>query len=111
MEYVARRDWDKITRRRASIPIKVIEYLSMGLPTVTTTVGELNRIAIDRVNGFMAKPGDVEDLEAALEEIILNPEHSQEVGRRGRVGIVNEFGIDAIENTIVKSLIPILRRK
>lgn len=96
---------------RASIPIKVIEYLSMGLPTVTTTVGELNRIVIDKVNGFMAKPGDVGDLEAVLEEIILNPEHSQEVGRRGRVGIVNEFGIDAIENTIVKSLIPILRRK
>ncbi|GAI27903.1 unnamed protein product, partial [marine sediment metagenome] len=69
---------------RASIPIKVIEYLSMGLPTVTTTVGELNRIVTDRVNGFMAKPGDVEDLEAVLEEIILNPEHSQEVGRRGR---------------------------
>jgi len=96
---------------RAAIPIKVIEYLSMGLPTVTTTVGELNRIVIDRVNGFMAKPGDVEDLEAVLEEIILNPEHSQEVGRRGRVGIVNEFGIDAIENTIVKSLISILRKK
>ncbi len=96
---------------RAAIPIKVIEYLSMGLPTVTTMVGELNRIVIDRVNGFMVKPGEVEDLEAVLEKIILNPEHSQEVGRRGRVEVVNEFGIDAIENTIVKSLVSILRKK
>lgn len=90
---------------RASIPVKVVEYLSMGLPTVTTTaVPELSRVVIDNVTGFLAEPGDVEDLETVLEGIILNPKHSQEVGRRGRTEVVKEFGIEAVGNTIAESL-------
>ena len=95
---------------RASIPIKVIEYLSMGLPTVTTPVGELPRIVSDRVNGFMAKPGDSEDLEAVLEKIIVSSERSWEIGRRGREEVAREFGMETVGNTIVHSLDTVTRK-
>jgi glycosyltransferase involved in cell wall biosynthesis len=96
---------------RASIPMKVIEYLSMGLPTVTTPVGELERIVTDGVNGFMAEPGDVGDLESVLEKVISDYEASQEVGRRGRMGVASEFGIDAVGRTITRLLSPYSRNE
>ena len=96
---------------RLITPIKVIEYLSMGLPTVASSVGGITYTIEDGVDGFLVKPGDVKDLEEKLEWIILNPERSKEIGENGRKKVIDKYSYDAIENTIKQAISEIVDRK
>lgn len=93
---------------RAAHPIKVVEYLSMGLPTVCSSVGGITYTIEDRINGFLVKPGDVTDLEAKLEWVILNPEHSKRIGKNGRKKAIKEYSFGAIESRVRESVSTIL---
>jgi glycosyltransferase involved in cell wall biosynthesis len=85
---------------RAANPVKVPEYLSMGLPTVCSAVGGIIDTIEDGVDGFLIKPGDVKDLEEKLEWIILNPERAKEIGENGRRTVIEKYSYEAIESTI-----------
>lgn len=85
---------------RAANPIKVVEYLSMGLPTVCSAVGGITDTIEDGVDGLLVKPGDVKELEEKLEWILLNPEHAKEIGESGRKTAIEKYSYEAIENTI-----------
>lgn len=95
---------------RATIPIKVIEFLSMGLPTVTTSIGELPRIVRHGVNGYVARPDDVDSLAQTIEEVMADRTRATEIARRGREGVVGEFGIEAIGDTITRTIRAISRK-
>jgi glycosyltransferase involved in cell wall biosynthesis len=96
---------------RAANPVKVVEYLSMGLPTVCSAVGGIIDTIEDGVDGFLVKPGDVKDLERKLEWVILNPERAKEIGEKGRKKAIERYSFDAIENTIKKSISEIVDTK
>ena len=96
---------------RAAHPIKVVEYLSMGLPTVCSSVGGITYTIEDGVDGFLVKPGDVKDLEDKLEWIILNPERSKEIGENGRKKAIEKYSYEAIENTIKRAISEIIDMK
>ncbi len=89
---------------KAAFPIKVVEYLSMGLPTVCSSIGEVSRIIKHKVNGFLAHPGDARDLENVIEEVILNLEHSRQVGNHGRIEAMKKYSFQVIGNTLSQSL-------
>lgn len=96
---------------RLIIPIKIIEYLSMGLPTVASAVGGIPDTIEDRVDGILVKPGDVKDLEEKLEWVILNPERAKEIGENGRKTAIEKYSFDAIENTIKIAIEEIMNGK
>lgn len=96
---------------RAANPIKVIEYLSMGIPTISSSIGEVPRIIQDGINGFLTKPGDVNDLEKKLEKVILNPDCSKKIGDNGRNIAIEKYSYDAIADTIMRVLIRIVNTK
>ena len=96
---------------RLIIPIKIIEYLSMGLPTVASAVGGIPDTIEDGVDGFLVKPGDVKDLEDKLEWIILNPERAKEIGENGRKTAINKYSYEAIEDTIRRAIWEIVDKK
>ena len=89
---------------RAANPIKVVEYLSMGLPTICSSIGEVSILIEHNVNGFLTKPGDVKDLEKKLEWIILNPERSEEIAENGRRTAIEKYSFEAIEETIEQAI-------
>ena len=89
---------------RAANPIKVVEYLSMGLPAVCSSIGEVSIIIKNKVNGFLANPGDVKDLAETLEWIVLNPERAREIGKNGRKMAIEKYSLEAIENIVTESL-------
>jgi len=93
---------------RAANPIKVTEYMSMGLPVVCSSIGEMSIIITHKVNGFLAKPGDAADLEKTLEEVVLNREESREVGQNGRREIMEEYSLDIIGDGVRRSLAELL---
>ncbi|MFC1912757.1 glycosyltransferase family 4 protein [Chloroflexota bacterium] len=76
---------------RAANPIKIYEYMSMGLPMVVSAVGETTNLIKNGVNGFLVKPGDENDLERTLEYVIQNLESAREVGKRAREEVVKNY--------------------
>jgi len=79
------------TENRAANPIKIYEYMSMALPTVVSAVGEISNIIENGYDGFLAKPGDVNDLERTLEHVIQNLDSLQEVGKKARQKIIKNY--------------------
>ena len=96
---------------RAANPVKVVEYLSMGLPAVCSAVGGIIDTIEDGVDGFLVKPGDVKDLEEKLEGIILNPERSKKIGENGRRSAIEKYSYGAIKDTIKQSIEEIISGK
>jgi glycosyltransferase involved in cell wall biosynthesis len=89
---------------RAANPIKVTEYMSMGLPVVCSSVGEIARIITDGVNGYLTKPSDPDDLEKALERVILNRDVARAVGENARKEVIEKYHVDLIGERIRQSL-------
>ena len=96
---------------RLITPIKVVEYLSMGLSTVASAVGGITDTIEDGADGFLVRPGDVKDLEDKLEWIILNPERSKEIGENGRKKVIVKYSFDAIRDTVKRAISEIMNGK
>lgn len=96
---------------RAANPVKVPEYLSMSLPTVASAVGGISDTIEDGFDGFLVKPGDVNDLEEKLEWIILNPEHAKEIGENGRKNAIEKYSYEAIEDTVRQGINEVIDMK
>jgi len=89
---------------RLITPIKIIEYMSMGLPTVSSAIGGIPNIIQDNFNGFLVKPGDVNELENKLEWIIINREIAYNIGSKGRDTIIKKYSYNVIESTVREAL-------
>ncbi|MBT9151754.1 MAG: GDP-mannose-dependent alpha-(1-6)-phosphatidylinositol monomannoside mannosyltransferase [candidate division WS2 bacterium] len=96
---------------RAANPIKVVEYLSMGLPTVCSAVGGITYTIEDGVDGLLVKPGDVKDLEEKLEWVISNPERAKEIGENGRKTAIEKYSSKALQDTIRKAISDVIERR
>lgn len=44
------------------LPVAILEALSYGMPVISTDVGDISSVVIDRKTGFLIKPGDVNTL-------------------------------------------------
>ena len=96
---------------RLITPIKIIEYLSMGLPTVASAVGGITNTIEDGVDGFLVKPGDVKDLEEKLEWVILNPERARGIGENGRKTTMEKYSYETIEGAVRKAISEIVDKR
>jgi glycosyltransferase involved in cell wall biosynthesis len=102
---------NQIRVNRAANPAKVVEYLSMGLPTVCSSVGGIIDTIEYGVDVFLVKPGDVKDLEEKLEWIISNPERAKEIGENGRKTATEKYSFEAIEDTIKQAIGAVVNMK
>ena len=93
---------------RVANPIKVVEYLSMTLPTVCSAVGGINDTITDEWDGFLVKPGDVKSLENKIEWILLNPDISKKVASNGRKTVLNKYSFSVTEKNVQNALMNIM---
>lgn len=96
---------------RAANPVKVVEYLSMGIPSVCSAVGGILDTIQDKHDGLLAKPGNAADLEQKLEWIILNPEKGESLGRCGREKVIKYYSLEAIEGQIRTAITNIFKNR
>ncbi|VVB63388.1 Trehalose synthase [uncultured archaeon] len=80
---------------RAANPVKVVEYLSMGLPSVCSSIGGIEDIIEDGISGFLVKPGDRQDLENKIEWIIQNHDRASKIADFGRKEVIEKFSYTA----------------
>lgn len=96
---------------RAASPVKVPEYLSMGLPTVASAVGGILDVIDNEVNGILVEPDNVNDLENKLEWILLNPDRAKKLGQNGREKILNAYSCNAIKRVIARSIADVFSKR
>jgi glycosyltransferase involved in cell wall biosynthesis len=85
---------------RAANPIKVVEYLSMSIPTVVSSVGEVTSFVQDGVNGFLCRPGDSMHLAEKLNWIHENYAEAMTAAEKGRRTVENDYSYDAATRQI-----------
>ncbi len=57
---------------------------TFGRPVVATAVGDIPAVVRDGITGRVIPPGDVSSLAAGLQELLLDPETADRLGREGR---------------------------
>ncbi|WP_161965133.1 glycosyltransferase family 4 protein [Ornithinimicrobium cerasi] len=65
-------------------PTKLGEYLSTGRPVVVSAVGSIPGSLRHRSDALLVAPGDVGQLSAALEELVVDRRLRETIGRAGR---------------------------
>jgi glycosyltransferase involved in cell wall biosynthesis len=72
-------------------PLKVFEYMAMGLPVVTIDIPPLNEIVRHGREGFLYPTGDVDALAGALRELERDGERRRAMGRSARERVVERY--------------------
>lgn len=68
-----------------------IEALAAGRPVIASSTGGIDDWLEDGVNGLSVKPGDVDELAGALEELLGDPERQHAMGLAGRRMVAARF--------------------
>jgi len=72
-------------------PLKIFEYMAMGLPVVTTAVSPLDRIVRPGEEGLLVAEGDVVGLASAIAALLDAPEQARAMGQNARRRVVAEY--------------------
>lgn len=75
------------------LPVVLMEAMASGLPVVATRVAGVTELVEEGVTGFLAQPGSVEELEAALERALAERDRFEELGQAGRRRVERDYDI------------------
>jgi glycosyltransferase involved in cell wall biosynthesis len=78
---------------------KLIQYLALGIPAVSTPVGANKTIIDDGLNGLFCCLD--EDWYRAIEKLIKDKELREKMGREGRKKIIEKFSLQSNRNTFL----------
>lgn len=78
-----------------NFPLIILEAMSCGLPIVTFGTGGIKEAVIDKINGYIAKYEDTEDLVVGIKYVLnLNKNDLQKMSRDSRERVINFFNMD-----------------
>lgn len=90
----------------------VIEAQAMGRPVVATDLGGPSETVTHRETGWLAKPGDLESLAAALAEVLsLDTEARLALGRRARASVLTHYTVRAMQDATLDVYEAVLTRQ
>ena len=65
-------------------PTVALEAMSMGKPIVGSRIGGLTDIVVDNETGLLVTPGDGQELQAAIQCLLHDPQRRERMGQRAR---------------------------
>ena len=89
-----------LTSANEGTPVAVIEALATGTPVVATRVGGTPAVVEDGETGFLAAPGDVAALAAALRRLAGDPGLRERLGRRGAERMRKRFATERMADDV-----------
>ncbi len=73
------------------LPVVIMEAFALARPVICTRIGGISELVIDRQNGWLVNSGSVEELAAALREVLKTPvAHLTEMGLAGRQAVLQK---------------------
>jgi glycosyltransferase involved in cell wall biosynthesis len=89
------------TYYREGVPRSILEALSVGLPIITTKTPGCKETVLDKENGILIKPRDLDELINAMEFFITNRERVKEMGMNSRKYAEERFDVNIINNDLI----------
>lgn len=81
--------------RAENQPIAILEAMAMGLPVISTAVGDIPNQVVEGETGHVVPPDDPAALCAALQAMLASSERRQAFGAAGRVRYESTYSIEA----------------
>jgi glycosyltransferase involved in cell wall biosynthesis len=78
------------------LSIAILEAMRAGCPVVTTRVGGNSELVIDGETGLLVPPRDVEQLAAAVIDLLIDPARARRLGDKGLAFVADRFGLQAM---------------
>jgi glycosyltransferase involved in cell wall biosynthesis len=78
----------------------VVEGMAAGKPVIASRAGGVVEIIEDGFSGLLIEPGNAEELAAALQRVLADPELASRLGRLGRRRVENRFTIDRVARDV-----------
>lgn len=75
---------------REGMPVSLLEAMAMGLPVIATDIRGC-REEVDSSSGILYRPGDIEGLRIAIENLVGDTNKALEMGRNARKRVVELF--------------------
>ena len=85
-------------------PSKLLEFWSCGKPVICTTKGSTAKLIREFDAGIAIDPMDKEALVRAILFLFENPKKLIDMGRNGRINVMNSFSFNRIREKLCKEL-------
>jgi Glycosyltransferase len=96
---------------REGVPRVLLEAMAMEKPIITTDAPGCKNVCIDRVNGFLMKPRDVESLYLAMKRMVeLGDEKLREFGKAGRRLAEEKYSVEKIVGEYINLIEAVLSK-
>lgn len=83
-----------------SQPIKLFEFMAAGLPVVASDFPLWRKIVEDNDCGICVNPGNTNEVKAACEKLLDNPELAQRMGQNGRTVVEDQYSWNSEEKKL-----------
>jgi glycosyltransferase involved in cell wall biosynthesis len=80
----------------------VLEALAAGVPVVQPASGVFTELLEMTGGGVLCEPNNAEVLAAALEPLLLEPDHARQLGEQGRKAVYEKFNIEQTARDLMR---------
>lgn len=80
----------------------VLEALAAEVPVVEPSSGVFPELLEITGGGVLCEPNNASDLAAALEKLLIEPDYTRKLGRRGRDAVFEKFNIEQTAKELVR---------
>lgn len=84
------------TRRSDGSPNVILEASALGLPVVTTDIGEASKFVLNGETGIVINPKDLQGMVNGITKLIEDMQHAKKMGDAGRKRMEENYSYDII---------------
>lgn len=85
-----------LTSHNEANPVSILEAMATGLPVVSTNVGSISESVAHGVTGYLAAPGDANEIATHWLALLTNPALAETMGQAARRAVVDSWSLEAM---------------